>query len=618
MCAIAGIFSYHSVAPPASLDELVQIRDHMTARGPDGCGEWTSTDRRIALAHRRLAIIDLSQAAAQPMQSEDGCCVVSFNGEIYNYRSIRSRLERKGYSFRTQSDTEVLLQLYAESGQDMVYELQGMFAFALWDYSKQALFLARDPYGIKPLYYADDGWTFRFASQVKALIAGGHVSKTIDPAGVVGFYTLGSVPEPFTIYSDIRALPAGDFLWVDDLGASSPQKFFSLSEQFARAESQATPLDDMERGIEVRNAVLDSVRAHLVADVPVGLFLSAGIDSGVLTALAREVQGGSELITVTLGYDEYRGTHDDETNLAQTVARRFATRHTTRIVTEREFADDLPRVLDAMDQPSIDGINTWFVSKAASEQGLKVALSGVGGDELFAGYSSFPEIARWVRLFSAPGRVPLLGRLIRQLAKHMCWPRSRLSPKAASMLEYGGTYAGSYLLRRGIFMPWELSEVLDDEFLTRGLQRLNLLRHIDAQGIASLKTPYAKIATLESSLYMRNQLLRDCDWASMAHSVEVRTPLVDSTLLSRLAPVLVASNSLSQKALLAGAACDALPGEVLRRSKTGFTLPMRNWLASVYTTKRNGETAANCRPAHWSREWTRTLLPFSTVHSNTA
>jgi asparagine synthase (glutamine-hydrolysing) len=237
MCGIAGIFAYHYAANPTDVGELQKIRDHMAARGPDGAGEWQSADGRVGLAHRRLAIIDLTERAAQPMASPDGKTIVVLNGEIYNYRALRRRLEADGCVFRTQSDTEVLLHLYAAKGADMVQELRGMFAFALWDADKHALMLARDPYGIKPLYYADDGWTLRFASQVKALLAGGGVSRDPEPAGWAGFLLFGNVPEPFTTYQDIRALPAGTTLWFDARGPGEPRRYFDVSAVIATADT---------------------------------------------------------------------------------------------------------------------------------------------------------------------------------------------------------------------------------------------------------------------------------------------------------------------------------------------------------------------------------------------
>src|SRR5215470_2035716 len=540
MCGIAGIYAYHYAANAIDRAELRRIRDHMVARGPDGVGDWYSQDERVGLGHCRLTIIDLSERGAQPMMSANGKLVVTFNGEIYNYRQLRASLETRGHTFRTQTDTEVLLHLYAEKGEDMVYDLRGMFAFGLWDVDKRALLLARDPYGIKPLYYADDGWTLRFASQVKALLAGGKVSRDQEAAGWVGFCLFGSVPEPFTTYQEIRALPAGSTLWVDRIGTREPKPYFSIADTYRNAEAARLPDRSEDLQLVARDALIDSVRHHLVADVPVGAFLSSGIDSGALVGLMRDV-GQQDIQTVTLAFEEFRGTREDEAPLAEEVAARYGTRHTTRFVTEQEFRDDLPRILDAMDQPTIDGINTWFVSKAAHELGLKVAISGLGGDELFGGYPSFRDVPLCVRAMAVPGRMPGLGELARQLLTGLGHFSHFLNPKAAGLMKYGGSYAGAYLLRRGLFMPWELEGILDPDTVRSGLRRLNPLRHIKATLTPRPRSGFGKVAALESSLYMRNQLLRDTDWASMAHSIEVRVPLVDAGLVRRLAPLLTQS-----------------------------------------------------------------------------
>lgn len=392
MCGLNGIYAYRPGAPAVDPAELCATRDQMSARGPDGAGHWLAPDSRLGLGHRRLAIIDLSAAAAQPMASADGRYHLVFNGEIYNYRALRQQLQAAGCLFRTHSDTEVLLHLYAQQGPAMLPALRGMFALALWDSARRQLFLARDPYGIKPLYYAATAGTLRFASQVKALLAGGALSREPDPAGQVGFYLLGSVPEPFTWYQDIRALPAGHSLLVDERGPGSPIAYHSIAQVYADAAAEDHPRSPAP----LRAALLDSVRHHLEADVPVGAFLSAGIDSGALVGLMRDA-GARDLQTLTLAFAEFHGRPDDEAPLAAAVARHYGTRHTTRTVTAQEFQADLPLILAAMDQPSIDGINTWFIAKAARELGLKVAIAGLGGDELFGGYPSFTDLPRWVR-----------------------------------------------------------------------------------------------------------------------------------------------------------------------------------------------------------------------------
>jgi asparagine synthase (glutamine-hydrolysing) len=634
MCGIAGIYAHHPAAGAVERGEMRLIRDHMRARGPDGKGEWYSDDGRLALGHRRLAIIDLSERGAQPMVSADGSLAVTFNGEIYNYRALRDGLEARGRSFRSDSDTEVLLHLYAEKGEAMVHELRGMFAFGLWDRDKGALLLARDPFGVKPLYYADDGTTLRFASQVKALIAGGGVSTDPEPAGIVGFYLFGSVPEPYTLYEQVRSVPAGSLLRVDGLGPGEPRPYFSVARVWRRAE-QASPGPPEERREAVREALLDSVRHHMVADVPIGAFLSAGIDSGALLGLMSETlsapaarrrgRGGGAadaLQTITLAFEEYRGTHDDESPIAAEVAARYGARQSTRFVSQSELAADLPRILEAMDQPTIDGINTWFVSKAAREAGLKVAVSGLGGDELFGGYPSFRDVPRWARLLWLPGRVPGLGRLAEQVQGSIAPLFSSVNPKAAGLLRYGGSYPGAYLLKRGLFLPHELPLLLDPDLARDGLSRLDPLALIGAamssspasgrgaprrdearQGFGP-KTAFGRVAALESALYMRNQLLRDTDWSSMAHSLEVRVPLVDAWLARDVARWLLRPLTPNRKHLLASSPENPLPGSVLKRRGSSFTTPIDRWQKIEEGTQAWRRSSLLVRGScPWARRW---------------
>lgn len=604
MCGINGIFAYHYAANPVDRVELARTRDHMAARGPDAAGIWVANDERIGFGHRRLAIIDLSEGGAQPMASADGSLIVTFNGEIYNYRELREGLEAKGHVFRSQSDTEVLLHLYAAKGEAMVHDLRGMFAFAIWDQRRGITFLARDPYGIKPLYYADDGWTLRFASSVKALMASGRVSADPEPAGWAGFYLFGSVPEPFTTFQEVRALPAGSTLCVDAQGPRVPKRYFSIAAICAEPDKRPALLPGRRDAQEqARAALLDSVRAHLVADVPVGAFLSAGIDSGALVGLMRDA-GQGDITTVTLAFDEFEGRHDDEAPLAAEVARHYGTRHHRRLVTEREFHDDLPQILEAMDQPSIDGLNTWFVSKAARELGLKVAISGLGGDELFGGYPSFRDIPRWHRWLAIPSHVPFLGDMARLAltAGRPLWPA--LNPKTAGLLKYGGSYAGGYLLRRGLFMPWELGTVMDPDMAREGLTRLQPLAYIGQALEPMPRLGFARIAALEASLYMRNQLLRDTDWASMAHSLEVRVPLVDSHLLAAVNLARHTADAFEGKTVLAMSPSKPLPNAVIHRRKTGFTTPVAGWLQRDGRVQRWKKQSSLTPPeCPWARRW---------------
>ena len=563
MCGIVGQFGYCGSRVEA--DALYAMSGVMHTRGPDGSGTWISADAAVGFAHRRLAILDLSERGAQPMASSDGKLQIVFNGEIYNHPELRAWCEARGARYVSDSDTETLLHLYALEGKRFVERLRGMFAFALWDVRERSLLLARDPFGIKPLYYADDGHSFRFASQVKALLAGG-VDDTRDPAGIVSFLLWGYVTDPHTLYRGIRALPAGHRLTLQAGRNPVLQRYADPLDALRNPELSSTEVSSL------RDAVLDSVRHHQLADVPVGMFLSAGIDSGTLCALTTECVPAASLRTVTLGFREYAGTADDEVPLARTTASRYGVQHQVIQYGREDFEQERERLLAAMDQPTVDGVNTYFVSKATAATGLKVALSGVGGDELFGGYPSFRQVPRIAHsLRHVPRR---MGRVLRvALAPFI----SRLtSPKYAGLLEYGGSVSGAYLLRRALFMPWEIPALVGRETAVNGLAELDVLNSLDAvtQGI---KSPYDQVMALEHAVYLKNCLLRDADWAGMAHGLEIRTPLVDATLFSQIiaqrrgcAPWTKTDFALTP--------ANPLPVGQRNRPKSGFSVPVREWL----------------------------------------
>ncbi|HTB38017.1 MAG TPA: asparagine synthase (glutamine-hydrolyzing) [Reyranella sp.] len=604
MCGIAGILAYRNVAPAVDQVELARMNQRMAARGPDGSGLWVATDRRVGFAHRRLAIIDLSERGAQPMASSDGTLTITFNGEIYNYRALRAELVNKGYTFRTESDTEVLLQLYADRGPAMVECLRGMFAFALWDAPRRRLLLARDALGIKPLYYADDGWTLRFASQAKALLAGGAISREPDPAGIVGFHLLGAVPEPFTVWRDIRSLPAGCTLLVDDAGTGAPQSYYSIAASLtARAVSSTSDLAHARA--QLADAVHDSVRHHLVADVPVALFLSSGLDSGALLGTMADL-GARDVTAVTLAFEEFRGGPQDEVPLAAEVAARYGARHVVRNVDRREFEQDLPAILDAMDLPTIDGINTWFVAKAAREAGVKVALSGLGADECFGGYPSFVDVPRSVHFFRAFDFLPGLGRLSRHAISALMSSGLNLHPKAPGLAQYGGNWEGAYLLRRSVYMPWELGDLLDPDLLQAGMRRLKPLQRLAAElRNAGNLGDFDRVSVLETALYMRNQLLRDADWAGMAHSIEIRVPYVDPFFLAALPPGALLAG-VNAKEAVADLPKLPLPASSRKRRKTGFATPIGRWIRQAVVEEGNVTLSAASRAwalQVWNAGW---------------
>lgn len=570
MCGIAGYFAHSPSASLPARDTLLAMRERMRLRGPDAAGLWTSADARIGFAHRRLAIIDLSEAGAQPMHHAERYTIV-FNGEIYNYPELMAEMEAVGEAFAGHSDTEVILRLFAREGQAAFARLRGMFAIAIWDAVERRLTLARDPYGIKPLYIADHRGCVRFASQVKSLLADPALPRDPDPAGLVGYHVFGSVPEPFTLYRAIVALPAGHVMTVDATGASAPRAFASVARTIAQAPQR--PID----AGEVHDALRDSVRSHLIADVETGIFLSGGVDSGALLGLMADVADATPR-AVTLRFEEMAGSAADETPYAEAAARAYDADHHLRTITADEFRGDLEAILDAMDQPSIDGINSWFVAKAVREQGLKVALSGLGGDELLAGYSTFRSIPQTHRRYRHIARLPGAGTAARMALRTLAPGWTRSNPKAAGVFDLSASWAGTYLLRRAVLLPFELEAVLEPGLIEEGLARLGLIELIGNALSPEPSHDVGRVAAMEASFYMRNQLLRDADWAGMAHSLEIRVPLVDYTLLGRIAPMMAGMGAGTGKALLASAPSRPLPAAILDKPKTGFSIPVAAWL----------------------------------------
>ena len=578
MCGIAGAFAFGLAAKQIDQRVVERLNFQQRRRGPDGAGLWASTDRRIVLGHRRLAIIDTGSSGAQPMCDETGRWVISFNGEIYNYRALREQLEQLGCVFKTGSDTEVLINAVAYWGEGGLRKLRGMYAVALWDCVERELWLIRDPYGIKPLYFAETAGTLWFTSQARALARCVPINARREAAALTGFYLWGHVPEPFTWWTGIRMLPAGHVLRVRS-GEECRTKPFARIED-AYMHRPARPLVPSE----LRSLLCDSVSHHLVSDVPVGIFLSSGMDSNVIAALASELR--PNLQSVTLAFDEYAGTDNDEAPLAEEAARTFGCKHTIYRIGRSEFESLVEDFFECMDQPTIDGLNTYLVSHAAAKLGLKVALSGLGGDELFGGYPSFrdiPRLRRWARL----SNLELIGKTVQRILRAIALPG--MPPKLPGIFAHSNTLTAAYLLRRALYLEDELDLLLDESWINDGLKRLAtqsaLAGTVGRLGAAA--TPeHAQIAALESCWYMRNQLLRDTDWSSMAHGLEVRVPFVDFALIESLGPA-IASKSPPNKADLA-ACFSRFPGTIAKRPKTGFTTPVRQWIATRESERARG------------------------------
>jgi asparagine synthase (glutamine-hydrolysing) len=563
---------------------LRRALERMRRRGPDDEGTWEGAG--VVLGHRRLSILDLDHRAAQPMHSICGRYVIVFNGEIYNFHALRRDLESRGVVFRTTSDTEVILALFAAEGEAMLPKLHGMFALAIWDCAARRAFIARDPYGIKPLYLAVASGLVLVASQVKALLATGVVSREPDPRGQASFWMLGSVPEPRTWFRDVCALSAGHCVWIEQGRLGPVRCWYDIGDAWRGAQQDAA-VEDVAQRVQV--ALGESVARHLVADVPVGVFLSGGIDSGAVAGLMVEA-GSLELEGVTIAYDEFAGRHEDEAPVAARLAAHYGLRHTVRRVTGDEFRRDLPRILDAMDQPSIDGINTWYASKAAAERGLKVVVSGVGGDELFQGYPSFGtlprllSLRRWLR--PVPGAAWLMAAAGRVQARRSGNRRWR------HLAEWSGNIEGLWWLRRSVCAPDDLVELMSPELARHALAVFDATVWVREMAGPVPEDSKLAIGQIESTTYLRNQLLRDSDWASMDHSVELRTPLVDAHLLGSLQMMLRSLSRHPGKRLLAGAPRNPLPTAIVARRKTGFGIPIGRWLTAGSQANRKTDSRA--------------------------
>lgn len=567
MCGIAGIYGLEGLGAPA--ERMQRMTDAMAHRGPDAAGVHVGGN--AVLGHRRLSIIDLSSSADQPFRSPDGRYVIAFNGEIYNYRALRAELERAAvpYPFRTNSDTEVLLAAYLHWGPACLARLEGMFAFAVLDEHTQELFIARDRLGIKPLYYHRGDKHFAFASEVRSLLASGLVPRRVDPDALVDHLRYQTVHAPATLVKDVYMLEPGHRLRVSDQEVIG-ERWWGLTTH-VQEEAGRLPLGAVHAGIRTR--LRNAVEKRLVSDVPFGAFLSGGIDSSAIVGLMAEVSD-SPVHTFSVVFDEEEFS---EERFAAIVAKRFNTRHHTLRLRGADMLASLDAVLASMDHPSGDGANTWMVSRATKQAGITMALSGLGSDELFAGYPMFTRTLslfekRWIAQFPRWMRriaVAVLVRVKPSLAR-TSWPEVLLMHAMFA----DDTYPASRLLATDPM----LATLLTRPRFPENNVRKTMQRMLRTEGGSRL--PFlSQISLGELDTYLQNVLLRDTDQMSMAHALEVRVPFLDHDLVEF---VLGVGDRFkyphTPKQLLTGALGDLLPEEIINRPKMGFTLPWPHWM----------------------------------------
>lgn len=563
MCGIGGILSKTTQQIPASaLDAMSQALAH---RGPDDSGLYLSTNGYIGLVHRRLSIIDLSPSARQPMTDATGRLQIVFNGEIYNYRQLGEELLKKGYQFRTSSDTEVVLSLYLAEGEKFLEKLRGMFAFALWDKKNQTLLLARDRMGIKPLYYAETPEFFLFASEVRTLLSTGLVKRELCPEAVSAYLSLGSIPSPLTIIRGIKSLEPAGFAVVKT-GKMVHRQYWSI--HFAPDFSSNDQLSLLSTQLK------DAVRSHLVSDVPVGLFLSGGIDSTAIASIMRSITSGP-IQTFSIAFPN---TPLDESKFARLAAQIHATSHIEKAITAQEVKEAFPHILASMDQPTIDGVNTYFVSQLARQSGVKVVLSGLGGDELFAGYPSYRIIPRLTRLYELSKKIPLGKTAARILFK------SILSSSRSKSMDYffqeGGSVEAGFFAVRRLFLDAEKENLLTRQWRDQSNSMFHPVSYLQrlVQNGQPLH-PLEAIEIMEMRAYMHNQLLRDSDVMAMAHGVEVRVPFLDHQLVEAVHRIPPGKKTGKRpKELLLSVLENRIPSQIHRRPKMGFTFPFGTWM----------------------------------------
>ena len=583
MCGIIGILAKNASVDPDLLERATCSLAH---RGPDDSGtviirETIPHALEIGLGNRRLAILDLSPLGHQPMQDPETGNWIAYNGEIYNFREIREELEREGAWFDGHSDTEVLLRAYGRWGEDCLPKLRGMFAFAIWDARRHHLFLARDPMGIKPLYYFSSDRHFLFASEVRTLLGTGLVPRRVDRAGLLNYLAFGSACDPVTLVEGVSALPPGHSL-VWENGTLSQRMYWDLGAGKEQAGSSDLTLDNT--GDELRAALTQSIQMQTVSDVPVGVFLSGGIDSSTVTGILS--RNGARVNTFSIIFQE---ADYSEAEYSRLIAKTFQTEHHELLVSQGDALDAIPSALGAMDQPTVDGMNTYFVSRQTRAAGIKVVLSGLGGDELFAGYSSFRTVPRMERFLRMWRHVPKSVRCDLSNAFGLFMPNSDQTRKIATLVRANGNLVHPYFLSRTLFTPQRgaaLLPAIDSRDLGRSRAPLD-----ECVSRSKSFDPINRVSYLESRCYMLNTLLRDTDVMSMAHGLEVRVPLIDHRLAEKLISVPGAwkMDRQTPKPLLVSALRGALPDRVVHRPKRGFTLPFEHWLrdelrAEVETT----------------------------------
>jgi len=591
MCGIAGLLDFDENGQPGNSGKILRLMlDRIRHRGPDDRGEELISSENgptLHLGHQRFSIIDLSPGGHQPMANDDQSLWLSTNSEIYNFRELREELSDQ-FRFNSQSDTEVLLKSYEHWGIDCLEKLRGMFAFAIWDSKKRQLILARDRLGIKPLYYIASEKQFLFASEVRALLASGLSDSEINPTGLYHYLSFGHLKSPDTLIGNIQELKAGHYLVVDCDGNVKETQYWHPLDSVNSIEPDSTD--------SIQSLLCDAIKYRQVSDVPIGAFLSGGIDSSAIVSHMASISD-EPITTLTIGFKE---KEFDESEYSAEISHLFNTKHQLLTLDEEQLLESLPAAIGAMDQPTMDGINTFLISRAAHEAGLKVVLSGLGGDELFGGYPSFQlvpkllEKNKWLKLY--PKFLLDLGT---KLLKYSL--SSDQSIKLDHWLNEKLSGAHEYYLIRALYCQDQVSELFQDQnlankeilknFKTTNSALENLSR-------AEVNDDFSLISYLETTHYLQNMLLRDTDMMSMAHPLEVRVPFMDHKLVEHMfsMPARLKKLTATPKALLVDSMKPPLPDSIVHRKKMGFTLPFDPWMRGAMKPEMESVLLTSVKP----------------------
>ncbi len=569
MCGINGIYGLEHTT--LAKQKIAAMNTCMKHRGPDDEGIYAK--EKTALGHRRLSIIDLSAAGHQPMQSADGRYHIVYNGELYNYKELKFELQRvvaksgqQAYFFQTNTDTEVIIAAYARWGADCLQRFNGMFAFAIWDDQQKELFIARDRMGIKPLYYCFTNGVLAFSSEIRSLLESDLIPRKLDTNALIDYLRYQTVHAPDTIVKGVKMLMPGHFIQVKN-DKVTVHPYWDI---IKNVSTSAAGKNYQEVCKDVNTLLTKAVERRLQADVPFGAFLSGGIDSSAIVGLMSKVSA-EKIKTFSVTFDEHEFS---EARYAQLIAKKFNTDHHEIKLKPADFIDQLPHALKAMDHPSGDGPNTYVVSKATKEAGITMALSGLGGDELFAGYDVFNRFLE-LKNKNVLTRMPRFLRASGGNALTLVKPGIASEKIAELMKQPSIDFTSFYPLSRQVLMDKKIKTIVKDTALTKN----KIAEQLKKQDLSSLTSDISKVSYGEITTYMQNVLLRDTDQMSMAHALEVRVPFIDYTLVEYVLGVPDKYKiPKSPKKLLVDALGDLLPPEIVNRPKMGFTFPWKDWM----------------------------------------